>query len=132
MLSKSDTSSCTRCSVPFALPFNSASADAFSGARHAATTRLVGTASSWRTISRPMPRFALRAGWLAREEPGERESVPGHEPGSRGHGVLDARLVPGEREWEVGRCEDVGATKTYFIDVLWEWLLLLLSAGRDV
>lgn len=105
MLSKSDTSSCTRCSAPFALLCSSASAVAFSGTRHAATTRLVGTASSWRTISRPMPRFALRAGWLAREEPGERErkgGVPGYEPGSRGHGVLDARLVPGERGWEVG------------------------------
>lgn len=98
MLSKSETSSCTRWSVPFALLFSSASAVALSGLRQAATTTLVGTATSCLTSSRPMPRFALRAGevsgWLVYEE--EREDAPGNEPGNRGHNVYSIDLEVGE------------------------------------
>lgn len=51
--------------MPFALLFSSASAVALSGLRHAAMTRLDGTATSCFTISKPMPRFALRAGMIS-------------------------------------------------------------------
>lgn len=48
------------CSVPFASLFRAASAVAFSGLRHVATTRFDGDWTSCLTSSKPSPREVLR------------------------------------------------------------------------
>lgn len=55
------TSSLTTCKDPFPVSLSAISSVAFAGSRQAAMTRFEGEASSWWTVSSPMPRDALAA-----------------------------------------------------------------------